>query len=99
MTRPITANTSPNLSAYDPADEMSRADGSGGQPSVSNGGGTEGAGNVPRSATPPPSLYCLPEATSALRDCGAAILVKNITAGFFCGMSLGALAECLGRNE
>jgi hypothetical protein len=102
MTRPVTSSTSPNMSAYDPADQVSRADGTGGATSVSNTAGAEGAGNVPegagnvpKTATRPPSLYCLPEATSVARDCGAAMLIANFTAGFFCGMSVGALAECL----
>jgi hypothetical protein len=101
MTRPISSSTSPNqnMTAYDPADQLSRADGTGGAAPVANGGGAEGAGNVPKSATPPPSLYCLPEAASAARDCGAALLVANFTAGFFCGMSVGALAECLKPKE
>jgi hypothetical protein len=88
-----------NVSYYDPADEVSRSDGSGGAPAAGIGGGAEGAGNVARHESQPPSLYCLPEAMSAARDCGAAMLVKTTQVGFFCGMSLGALRECLGSDK
>ena len=103
MTRPIDGSSSPNSSYYDPADNMSRADGAsggvGGATASSGAGGSEGAGNVDNGGTAQPTLHCMPEAVSVARDCGATVLLKNFPAAFFCGMSLGALGECLGSSE
>jgi hypothetical protein len=100
MTQPIRTNDRANSSYYDPNDQMSRApgasDGAGGASGASGAGGAQGAGNADKApGTGGPGLPCFFEAQSAARDCGAAILTKNFYAGFFCGQSVAALAECL----
>ena len=103
MTRPIDLGSSSNSSYYDPADNMSRADGSnggaGGANATSGAGGSEGAGNVQKAETTPDTLHCLPEAVAVARDCGAALLLKRFPSAVFCGVSLGALGECLGSSD
>jgi hypothetical protein len=93
--QPVASKAS-NSSNYNPADEVSReSDGSGGAPAVSGASGAEGAGNVEKTYEGSPSLYCAPEVLSVARDCAATLLVKNATAGFFCGASIGSLVDCL----
>jgi hypothetical protein len=103
MTRPIDGSSSFTSSYYDPADNMSRAEGpnggAGGATGSTGAGGSEGAGNVDKLGTAQPTLHCMPEAVSVARDCGATILLKNFPAAFFCGMSLAALGECLGSSS
>jgi hypothetical protein len=101
MTRPIDPSSLVNSSYYDPTRNMSRVDGSsaGGASSASGAGGSEGAGNADKVGTAPTTLHCLPEAVAAARDCGATILLKSFPAALFCGMSLGALGECLDSSE
>jgi hypothetical protein len=103
MTRPIHSRSSSNSSYYDPAADMSRAEGAnggaGGATGARGAGGSEGAGNAEKIGTAQPTLHCMPEAVSVARDCGATILLKNLPAAFFCGMSLAALGECLGSSS
>jgi len=100
MTEPIRGNDRVNSSYYDPNEQASRApgenDGAGGAGGASGTGGAQGAGNAEKAPrTDAPGLTCFAEAQSAARDCGAAILTKTFYAGFFCGQSVAALAECV----
>lgn len=103
MTAPVTLNPSSNCSYYDPTDNMSHANGSnagaGGAGGSTGAGGSEGAGNVDKREEAPGSLRCLPEAMAVVRECGATLLVKSFPSSVLCGMSLGALGECLGLSE
>jgi|SRR5882724_3739026 len=100
MTRPIDQCSSANSSHYAPADDMSRADANGAGGATSSGaGGSEGAGNIEKPGAGAATLHCLPKAVAVTRDCGATLLLKSLPAAVFCGMSLGALGECLGSSE
>lgn len=96
MTKPINVNAPGNSSYYDSSDQVCRGpDGTGGASPASGAGGSHGAGNIDQPQDPSGNLQCLPEVVDAVDKCGKALLVRNLTAGLQCGISLANLHDCL----
>jgi hypothetical protein len=85
-----------NASCYQPTSETSTATqgGEGGAP-TNRSTGAEGAGNIEKHGEPEASLRCLPELVLAARDCGSAVLLRELSSALVCGLRLEALRECL----
>jgi hypothetical protein len=99
MTQSLKVGSSPvNSCDYDPQDQVCRADpngGTGGAQAVSGAGGSEGAGNIEKTAEPEASLDCVLPMFLAAKACGEASLIQSLTGALICGLKLEELRQCL----
>src|SRR5687768_13597828 len=97
MTEPIQSTSSHRYSCYDPEQEMSPADGTGGSsgrpPSVKEGSQGAPAGN--ESQPTAGELQCLSELLATGATCGSAYLTKNPLTTLGCVATANKLLECL----
>lgn len=107
MTQPISSSSSQSYTPYDPNQDQSRMDGTGGasganQTSAANGG-ARGASNATESQPPPTaqtSSACVAQLVAAATDCGMAYLAQRSRSpsapleSARCLMSLKSLHDC-----
>lgn len=107
MTQPISSSSSQNYTPYDPSQDQSRVDGTGGasgaNPTSAANGGARGASNATDGQPPPKSetrSACVAQLVDAVTDCGMAYLAQRARSpnaaleGARCLMSLKNLHDC-----
>jgi hypothetical protein len=97
MTEPIQSPSHHGYSYYDPADDMSQTEGTGGSPGLP-ASATEGSHGAANGAEREPSggeLQCLPELLNAAGSCASAYLARQPHQVLGCVATAHKLLECL----
>lgn len=100
MTQPIQSSSAAGYTPYDPSNDMSRADGTGGAPATSTttNQGAEGAASSTKSPGKTEDLECLPELLNTGATCASAYLTRNALDRIKCAAQATQLYRCLTRT-
>jgi hypothetical protein len=97
MTQPVQSTSPYGYSYYDPTDDMSRTEGTGGSPGLpaSVTEGSRGAASGAESEPSAGELQCLPELLNAAGTCASAYLARQPQSTLSCVAATHKLLDCL----
>ena len=97
MTQPVQSASLHGYSYYDPAEDMSRTEGTGGSPGLAASltDGSRGAPNGAESEPRARELQCLPELLNAAGSCASAYLARQPQSTLTCVGAAHKLLDCL----